>query len=42
MENIQDPQQIAAAKATSQELINYILNSRPVKKTITLKREFNK
>jgi len=42
MENINDPKQIEAAKNTSQELINYILNGRPVKKTITLKRQFNK
>lgn len=42
MENINDPKQIAAAKDTSEELINYILNGRTVKKTLTLKRQFNK
>ena len=42
MENMNDPKQISAAQETAEHLINYILNGRPVKKTTTLKRQFNK
>jgi len=42
MENTKDPSKITAAQETAQNLIDYILESRPVKKTTTLKRHFNK
>ena len=42
MENINDPSQISAAQDTAEHLIDYILKGRPVKKTLTLKRHFNK
>lgn len=42
IENINDPSQIGAAKEAAEHLINYILNERPVKKTLTLKRQFSK
>jgi|LakMenEpi03Aug12_release.lakeMendotaPanAssembly.Ray.scaffolds.fasta_scaffold939565_2 hypothetical protein len=42
MENINDPNQIKAAQDTAENLIDYILNGRPVKKTLTLKRKYNK
>jgi hypothetical protein len=42
MENINDPSKIASAKEAAEHLINYILEERPIKKTLTLKRQFNK
>ena len=42
MENINDPTKISVAQETAEHLISYILDGRPVKKTLTLKRHFNK